>query len=257
MNQDAAVTFTQRDWDVYAECYDKLLKLTPYEKVRDEVVASIAPQDGDRILETGCGTGNMLEAIQHACDGATLHGVDLSESMLTRAWEKLGSLKQVTLSKANLNERFPILDGAFNKALCINVLYAVADPRHVLKELNRVLSRNGTLVLVTPRAGYDNGLILKEHAASDLPDEYWQQAHLSPEREEKLIREAITDTVLANAMLTVAEHNRLIARNATFHFFTTEELVELVVQAGFSVQRLAYAYAKQALLIVATKGGVE
>lgn len=256
LEQRTEVTFTQQDWNVYAECYDKLLALTPYQELRTEVVAHLAPAPGDRILEAGCGTGNVLEALRRACDETALHGIDLSESMLARAWSKLGALKHVTLSKANLNERFPILDGVFNKAVCVNVLYAVAEPLHVLSELHRVLAADGTLVLVTPRAGYDNGLILKAHAESTRPDTYWCNAHLSPEREETLIREAVKDESVIQAMLTVARHNRFIACNATFHFFCQETLLALMQKVGFSIVRSGYGYADQALFVVATKGGV-
>lgn len=253
MNVSSVVTFTQGDWDVYARCYDTLLRLTPYQSLRDEVVACVQPNATDVILDAGCGTGNLLGAMHHMCREARLCGVDLSTSMLVLAQMKIKDEKNVALARASLNEPLPFQDGMFSKIASMNVLYAVPDPLRTLRELFRLLVCGGTFVLVTPKRGYDNGHILKEHAHSVQPDEYWEDAHASPEREECLIREAIHDELLVQAMLHIAHHNRLIAQNAIFHFFTEDELCALIDESGFAIQSLTQTYAKQAFIVVATK----
>ncbi len=145
------------------------------------------------------------------------------------------------------------LDRIFSKAISVNVLYAVPDPLWTLCELYRILRHSGMLVLVTPKAGYDNGYILKEHAASEKPDTYWSDAHQSPEREEFLLREAIQNPALVADMLLVARHNRLIAQNAMFHFFTAATLEACIHEAGFKLLHLTPTYSGQALLAVALK----
>lgn len=253
MNASSVATFAQEDWDVYARCYDTLLRLTPYQSLRDEVVACVQPNATDVILDAGCGTGNLLGAMHHTCRETQLCGIDLSVSMLALAQMKTKYEKNVALARASLNEPLPFQDGMFSKISSVNVLYAVPCPSRTLRELSRVLSDDGVLVFATPKRGYDNGHILKEHAQSFLPDEYWVDAHASPEREECLIRKAIRDEPLVQAMLHIARHNRLIAQNVIFHFFTESELCALVDESGFVIQSLTSTYANQAFLVTATK----
>lgn len=79
-------------FDVYARYYDLLYRDKDY-AAEGEYVASLireqAPQ-AKRILELGCGTGAHAE--QLARMGYTIHGVDLSESMLARAEARKDSL---------------------------------------------------------------------------------------------------------------------------------------------------------------------
>ena len=81
-----------RIFDVYARYYDLLYRDKDYAGEADYVASRIrehAPQ-AQRILELGCGTGAHAE--QFARMGYTIHGVDLSESMLARAEARKASL---------------------------------------------------------------------------------------------------------------------------------------------------------------------
>ncbi len=254
MDQDTEFcAFSINDWDEYARCYDTLLELGPYRSLCEAVSHSLRPSKGDRILDAGCGTGNLLSLLSQRDTGALFCGIDLSTSMLARAYKKLAQESAITLLRSSLDDELPFPDESFTKVVSMNVLYALPHPEYTLRELYRVLTHGGALVLATPKQGYDNGLILKEHTGSSLPDSFWRDAHSSPEREALLVREATADEGLISALLTIARFNRVIARTAAFHFFTKEEMHSLVKCAGFTDAHITPAYAGQAHLVTARK----
>src|SRR5260221_14347127 len=52
-------------------------------KFGEDVVQLLAPQQGERILDLGCGTGSLTNLIAQA--GARVTGIDKSASMIERA----------------------------------------------------------------------------------------------------------------------------------------------------------------------------
>lgn len=102
----------------------------------------LQPQDGERILDVGCGTGAALKTIlkRARCD---LFGVDPSPAMLAAARGKLGGYAQ--LSDASLGA-LPFPDRAFDAALALNMLYFCDHEGTMLADLYRVLRPGGRLV---------------------------------------------------------------------------------------------------------------
>jgi len=252
MDTEVAVDFSNADWNLYAQCYDALLALQPYQELLATVADLLSVQEDDCILDAGCGTGNVLQSLAHRKTGASLAGIDGSEEMLARAKCKCEPLG-VKLYKADLNEKLPLRDASFTKVSCTNVLYALRSPQFTLRQLHRICKSEATLVLVTPKRGYNNGLILKQHAQSKKSDEYWKDLHASPGREEELIREAIDDEEVIRKMLLVAKYNRFIAKTAVFHFLTEGDLSTLVTEAGFTITSMQDAYAGQCMLVYARR----
>lgn len=250
METRSATSFTQQDWEHYARCYDRLNELTPYQAMLEEVARALRTQEGERILDAACGTGNLTTRLEQDT-GAVVMGCDYSEVMLACAQDKCGD--RAPLLRTNLNRPIPFADHSFDAVACVNTLYAVANPAHLLSEFSRVLRVGGRIVLVTPKAGYENGLILKAHCKSPKPDAHWEQVHLDPTREEARIREACGDTELARDLILVGTWNRLISKNSRFHFFTTEALEDLITHAGFTITDRRMTYAGQCHLIVAVK----
>jgi SAM-dependent methyltransferase len=119
----------------------------------DEVVAS-APQ---RVLEVGCGRGELAERLVHA--GLDVVAVDQSERMveLTRA-------RGVDARIGDVSE-LPFADGEFDVAVANFMLYHVPDLDRALAELCRVAP---TLVAATN--GFDQLREMWELVGRDLGD---------------------------------------------------------------------------------------
>lgn len=99
---------------------------------------------GDRVLEVGCGAGNILEKIG---PGAELHGVDLSPFLLEKAARRLGPR---AVLKQGFAEKLPYADASFDRVYCSEVLEHVLDPGAVLGELRRVVRPGGRVVVSFP-----------------------------------------------------------------------------------------------------------
>lgn len=79
-------------FDTYAHYYDLLYRDKDYAGESEYVAAHIRKQvpQAKRILELGCGTGAHAEHLARM--GYTVHGVDMSEAMLTRAKARKATL---------------------------------------------------------------------------------------------------------------------------------------------------------------------
>ncbi len=249
-------TFSQKDWENYARCYDGLNELRPYRTLLAEVKKRLQVKEGERILEAACGTGNLTKILctsisKNRRNMPDIYAVDYSTEMLSRAKEKCATHAQFVC--ADLNEPLPYECGYFNAIVSVNTLYALREPEMVLKEFARLLTPEGRLVLVTPKEGYQNGLILKMHSRSKKPDTYWENIHTSAEREITLIKEACKDSIATDSLITIAACNREINANRTFYFFTEKALRAMAHRAGFSVDYHGETYARQCHFMVLKK----
>lgn len=105
--------------------------------------------EGCRVLEAGCGTGAQTEILARRCPGAQITSIDMSESSLEEAEDRLrqAGFTQVIFEKADIYH----LDydaGSFDHVLVCFVLEHLARPVEALKELKRVLAPGGTLTAI-------------------------------------------------------------------------------------------------------------
>lgn len=147
-------------WDCYARCYDGLLQTIPYQRLLARTLSHI-PSNAVRLLDAGCGTGNLLSAVHRELPNVQLSGIDFSGQMLRRARQKL---PHASLTQGDLNAPLPYPDGSFDVVTCVNVVYAVAEPEKTLAELRRVLAPGGTLIVSSPVAKPRLRAFIAEHA---------------------------------------------------------------------------------------------
>ena len=101
-----------------------------------------------RVLDVGCGTGELLEVAGHG----RLHpqirviGVDVSLAMLQQAHRKLNGAHRASWSNA-VAEHLPFPGGCFDAVVCANSFHYYRRPLRVLEEFRRVLRPGGCLVL--------------------------------------------------------------------------------------------------------------
>lgn len=69
--------------------YDAAIAVMTRETVwRQALLAQLAPQDGDTIIDVGCGTGTLATMIKAAAPGANIQGIDPDPEVLDRARSK-------------------------------------------------------------------------------------------------------------------------------------------------------------------------
>jgi ubiquinone/menaquinone biosynthesis C-methylase UbiE len=108
----------------------------------------LAPAPGLRILDAGCGRGEVLLACARA--GASVAGADASAAAVAISRETLAAVDGADVREAGL-ERLPWPDASFDRALLGDVIehLTVEEAARALAELRRVLRRGGTLVVHT------------------------------------------------------------------------------------------------------------
>ena len=133
--------------------------------------AEVGP--GDAVLEVGAGTGNFLGLFAHAA--RLLVAVDLSPVMLGLARRSHPRLGLITGDGA----RLPLRSGSVELVTSAQTLHHVARPLEILKEMVRVMTPEGRLLIVDQVATerFEEAVVMNElevvrdpsHAASRPP----------------------------------------------------------------------------------------
>jgi SAM-dependent methyltransferase len=89
---------------------------------------------GARVLDAGCGTGSLAEALRARDAGAAIVGLDLAEPYLEAARRRVpkGDFRQGDL------QALPFPDAGFDAALSLLVIAFVPDPALAVREMRRV-----------------------------------------------------------------------------------------------------------------------
>ena len=105
--------------------------------------------DGMRLLEAGCGTGEMWRGREEAirrCGRFVLS--DASEGMLDEAQKTLRGVENIEYRRIDIQD-IPYPDGAFDAVTAHMMLYHVPDIGRALREVRRVLRPGGKFYCAT------------------------------------------------------------------------------------------------------------
>lgn len=153
-------------WWVYGYMYDGLLNFYPYQNLISTVVDLMEVRDGQRLLEVGCGTGNVMSEMLSRADVVVV-GVDSSKSMIRQANRKLrafnspGSSHSVIYSEALAYMKSQPND-SFDGISMVNFLYAAQDRLEIWQECLRLIKPEGRIVVTTSTEGGSRPII-QEH----------------------------------------------------------------------------------------------
>lgn len=112
------------------------------DRVEKEAIFALLPEvRGLRLLEVGCGTGNITLAL--AQRGARMVGLDASGPMLARAKDKTRQEGLAITWIRGLASHLPFVDGSFDGVMGILALDFMTDREMSLQEMVRVLRPGG------------------------------------------------------------------------------------------------------------------
>ena len=101
-----------------------------------QTVAALAP--GYRVLELGCGNGNVTRLLQAACSEGLVIGMDLFAEGLENARRRgVSLLVQADVNRAPFQKKFHVI-GMFD------VLEHITDDRAILRQVFDLLEPGGT-----------------------------------------------------------------------------------------------------------------
>jgi methionine biosynthesis protein MetW len=144
-------TFKER---FYSKGYYKGLAPEP----RFEEVAKIfAELRGKRLLDVGCGDGDITLLLRKKIGAKEAYGVELAQEAVMAAKEKGILAYQLDIDESE----FPFDNEFFDVIYCGEIIEHLFNPDHLLKEVFRVLKKGGRCVITTPNlAGWPNRLAL-------------------------------------------------------------------------------------------------
>jgi ubiquinone/menaquinone biosynthesis C-methylase UbiE len=158
--------------------YDLLTRLLGMNRVYDTLVAQAEIAAGLRVLEIGCGTGNVTTRVKRAEPGADVVGTDPDPLALARAQRKARGMTGIRFERAYAQE-LPFADGEFDRVLSSMMLHHLDYDMKAgaAAEIHRVLRPGGVLHIVDiggPVTASD-GLMARRmlrspHAAGNLGD---------------------------------------------------------------------------------------
>ena len=124
------------------QCYQFVM-----EKIRHMAGKESASGAAMRLLDVGCGTGNMLVMLQQEIpDMFSVSGVDISEESLRVAENRCKMADSVFVRSESAD--LPFGDEEFDVILCMHSFHHYPDPDLSLQEMYRVLKPDGVLYLV-------------------------------------------------------------------------------------------------------------
>lgn len=119
-------------------------------RTRNTIIAALADQlttalpSGYRVLEVGCGTGNVLRALKQTCRRGIVIGMDLFAEGLHYAQQR----SDAQLLQGDM--RAPPFAAQFEVIGLFDVLEHLPDDRQVLTDLHKMLAPGGALLLTVP-----------------------------------------------------------------------------------------------------------
>lgn len=219
-------------------------------------------EKGERILDAGCGNGDFgsFLLLHEAYEPHNTPGVDAKpphyvgihpvSSVLAQARYNLGKLAaeirgllsatgipqspliRASFSLVDLNRPLPFHDNQFDRIVCNLVIGYLQEPLFSLRELMRILSPNGKLVVTS----------------------------LKPQTELSDIYQGLTKTIersecIKGAMRLLSNWGKVKQGESRefFHFFDRQELAMLLTSSGLVCPRIYSTFANQAYIAVAEK----
>lgn len=139
--ENSKISF-DRKAEIYDETHDGKFVAPMY----NEIVSRIKTAKPKKILDLGCGTGNILMKLADD-KNLSLYGLDISEKMIETARKNLGDKAEL---KVGDSEYMPWEDNYFDVIVCNASFHHYPNPKKVLLEMRRVLKSDGTLIIGDP-----------------------------------------------------------------------------------------------------------
>jgi len=169
--------------------YDPFSRFWGVRRVHEQLLDHADIQRGQRVLEIGCGTGNLLTALGRRLPDVEALGIDPDPGALRIARRKAARAKLPVRYERAFAGELPVPDASFDHVLSSFMLHHLDDDERgrALREVRRVLRPGGRLHVVDADASVPGGH--RNHP---------RLAHSTPER----VLAALTDAGLTDAVRT-------------------------------------------------------
>jgi len=145
--------------------YDFFTKLLGVEAAHRRLLGQAAIQPDQRVLEIGCGTGNLTVLAKRLNPSAEVLGIDPDPKALARARKKAGRAGLHIEFREAFSEQLPFPDASFDTVLSAFMLHHIPPDLKspALREVYRVLKPGGSLQI----ADFEEGEHPRGHHFAD------------------------------------------------------------------------------------------
>lgn len=175
-------------------------------------LADLAVSEPRNVVEIGTGRGWVSLLVKHYFPHHSVTALDVHIEPQVRERLEAHGIHAVSECKFGSGKELPVESGRFDLCIFFEVLeHIIEDPRHVFREIARIIAPGGRLLFTTPNLAYLFSRILL-------------LAGIQPQ-----------------FFLTGLRHGRQMPRNH-FREWTMRELDILLTDSGFAVTRSGYLY---------------
>ncbi len=118
------------------------------ERQRERTIEVTNPQDGEKIVDIGCGPGLLARDLAAAVgDAGCVVGVDSSAPMLELSRNRCADQSNLEFVECDATD-LAVEDTSVDVVTCVQVLLYVADVHKALQEMHRVLKPGGRVIIM-------------------------------------------------------------------------------------------------------------
>jgi ubiquinone/menaquinone biosynthesis C-methylase UbiE len=213
-----------------AEMFDRYFGPTIFGPWARVLLEHATPLPGERVLDLACGTGTVARQVAPVVGvNAKVVAVDINPDMLAVARSHPAPPGATIEWRVGDASSLDLPDGAFDLALCQQGLQFFPDRAAALREVRRVLTGSGRLVLNVWQA-------LDRHPVFQALCEA-EARHLGVALADVATPWSLPDDVQLRALMSEAGFQRveITAESREAHFPSADRFVELTVLAGAAV----------------------
>jgi SAM-dependent methyltransferase len=139
------------DFERGAQLYE--MAVTPFTRPVDaeaiKLISRLVPPAA-RILDLSCGPGTQMFSLAQMVPEGEIVGVDLAAEMITAAWQtaQRGGYHNTSFWQADVTRLPDEFDAKFDAVHCSFAFHHYSDPVAALREINRVLIRDGKAFVI-------------------------------------------------------------------------------------------------------------
>lgn len=203
-------------------------------------VKILSPEEGDKVLEIGCGTGSQtIPVATKIGERGSLTFVDLSAQSVATVSEKLGSSTTQRGIVGNMDDIDDLLDpdnGKFDLIYSVYAMYYAKEPKRLLDNLFNRLSPDGRICILGPESPH--GFVELARKYFEIPEEVDRSLNFRTEVVESFMKENFQTfevCVIRNPQFFYSVEDALeFFRNTTYYSQKFEKQISEVIEQEIS-----------------------
>ncbi|WP_313756190.1 class I SAM-dependent methyltransferase [Tissierella sp.] len=139
---------TAKIWNFWAKKYERLwvqkYSLRPTRDYITRIISKyIKKEKNTKILDLGCGPGELIRDLEHEYKNLDITGIDFSEGMLEVSRKRNPKVKHINMNVDDLDK----LEDKFHIITCTHSLPYYKTPHNVITQLSRLLEDDGRIII--------------------------------------------------------------------------------------------------------------